>query len=90
VPEERVCHVPYTTCRVEQQECVRQVPTTVCTMVPYCVKYKVCRKVPYCVPVCEPPCPPPHTSWKPRTQEWLARVAYQYRQAQDAEKAAQP
>jgi hypothetical protein len=52
VTEERSCCIPYVTCRLESQECIRQVPTTVCTLEPYCVTYKVCRRVPICVPLC--------------------------------------
>jgi hypothetical protein len=59
MPEERVCQVPYTTCRMVPQECVKLVPSTVCHLEAYCVRYKVCRQIPICVPVCEPKCPPP-------------------------------
>jgi hypothetical protein len=53
VTEERVCRVPYTTCRLETEQCMRMVPQTLCHLEPYCETYRVCRRVPICVPVCE-------------------------------------
>jgi hypothetical protein len=63
--------VPYTTCRMVSQECVRLVPTTTCTVVPYCVKYQVCRQVPVCVPECPPACPPPPCGLGSFLKDWI-------------------
>ena len=56
VCEEKVCQIPYTTCKMIQETHTRCVPKTTCSMEPYCVSYQTCRNVPVCEPVCEDPC----------------------------------
>jgi hypothetical protein len=56
--EEKVCRVPYTTCRMVAKEHVKCVPHVTCKMEPYCETQKICRRIPICVPVCGDPCPP--------------------------------
>jgi hypothetical protein len=64
------------------------VPSTTCTLEPYCVTVKVCRRIPVCVPVCPPPCPPPcpcgPVSWTPTVHDYLARCVCQARADREA------